>query len=305
MPLSFLPHDSHSTARLRGRGEGQVELEQVTWTDQEELAGEQPVEAPVTVQKEGMPLSFEELPATDPRYQGKPDFEVPVNNVLGDQRAQNGSRMGSSGIEGRSGNPKPTYGLKGVGKARILEPQGTAHREPTLEEGLQGMRDLAPVDWSLEHKNSYQQLELQTLLGEPLSNEMRTTIWELCTTVNENWLDTLIASFFQEGPRPGFDGAVFRRKRITGAWPTFEEILRTTNENPETKALRAVRCMMVGQGDVERLLLADKHLLSQSQYSMLGFRLYVLLKGISEIALRPIQLVAAEVTGTEQHSLLE
>jgi hypothetical protein len=154
MPLSFLPHDSHSTARLRGRGEGQVELEQVTWTDQEELAGEQPVEAPVTVQKEGMPLSFEELPATDPRYQGKPDFEVPVNNVLGDQRAQNGSRMGSSGIEGRSGNPKPTYGLKGVGKARILEPQGTAHREPTLEEGLQGMRDLAPVDWSLEHNNS-------------------------------------------------------------------------------------------------------------------------------------------------------
>jgi hypothetical protein len=62
---------------------------------------------------------------------------------------------------------------------------------------------------------------------------------------------------------------------------------------------------MVGQGDVGRLLRADKHLLSQTQYSMLGFRLYVLLKGISEIALRPIQLVAAEVTGTEQHSLLE
>jgi hypothetical protein len=134
---------------------------------------------------------------------------------------------------------------------------------------------------------------------------MRTTIWELCTTINENWLDTLIASFFQEGPRPGFGGAVFRRKRMTGAWPTFEETLRTTNENPKTKTLRAVRCMSVGQEDVGRLLLADKHLLSQIQYSMLGFRLYVLLKGISEIALRPIQLVAAEVTGTEQHSLLE
>jgi hypothetical protein len=111
-------------------------------------------------------------------------------------------------------------------------------------------------------------------------------------------LDTLIASFFQEGPRPGFDGAVFRRKRISRAWPTFEKILRTTNENPETKALRAVRCMLVAQGDVGRLL-ADKHLLSQTQYSMLGFRLYILLKGTSEIALKPIQLVAAEVTETE------
>jgi hypothetical protein len=186
MPLSFLPHDSHSTARLRGRGEGQVELERVTRTDREELAGERPVEASVTVQKEGMPLSFEELPATDPRYQGKPDFEIPVNNVVGDQHAQNGSRMGLSGTEGRSSTSKPTYGLKGVGKARMLEPQTTAQREPTLEEGLQGMRDLAHVDWSLEHKNSYQQLEPQSLLGGPLSNEMRTTIWELCTTVNEN-----------------------------------------------------------------------------------------------------------------------
>ena len=85
MPLSFLPYDATSTARLRGGKDLEYDPFQVSAGEGENETTELPkalAKVPGAVRDSELPQSFEELAETDPRYQGRSDFELPTSQKL-------------------------------------------------------------------------------------------------------------------------------------------------------------------------------------------------------------------------------
>ncbi|GAQ93463.1 hypothetical protein KFL_015500010, partial [Klebsormidium nitens] len=231
MPLSFLPYDATSTERLRGGKDLEYDPFQVSADQGEsETAG-----LPKALEKvpgaggdSELPQSFEELATTDPRYQGKADYELPTSQVVknpvpedeipgenfvtdlfGVQKPLYGYRNAASrdGLTSDRSDSEAQSGLDTLGKVpdtlltgpfahAELEGDVTADMElggrqgrhgtvdpfaepPVIIEGgelLGEYRDIAPEAWPPAVRANYHTVEVQALLGGPVTDDVRDAV---------------------------------------------------------------------------------------------------------------------------------
>jgi hypothetical protein len=97
---------------------------------------------------------------------------------------------------------------------------------------------------------------------------------------------------FRPVPRPGFHSAVFKRKRLLGrtSYPTFLDMGPSNTEPIELQGLQMARISVANEGKHCGNLLRKpgQVLLTPGQYRVLGARIVVLLKEISELPLLPL-----------------
>jgi hypothetical protein len=109
---------------------------------------------------------------------------------------------------------------------------------------------------------------------------------------------------FRPVPQPGFHSAVFKRKRLLGrtSYPTFLDMGPSNMESIDPQGLQMACVLAANESKhFEKNLLKKpgQVLLSPAQYKLLGARIVVLLKEISELPLLPIY------APTEQKPLAE
>ena len=169
-------------------------------------------------------------------------------------------------------------------------------REPVLYAnalgGVSHIRDLAPVEWSDQDRKKYHQPELQALLGGPMPADTQITIKELGRKSSDGWLGAVVRQVFRPVPRPGFHSAVFKRKRLLGrtSYPTFLDMGPSNNESMELQGLQMARISVANEDTHFGNLLKKpgQVLLTPGQYRLLGARIVVLLKEVSELPFLPI-----------------
>jgi hypothetical protein len=97
---------------------------------------------------------------------------------------------------------------------------------------------------------------------------------------------------FRPIPRPGFHCALFKRKRLLGrtSYPTFLDMGPSNNESLELQGLQMAHISVANEDKhFENLLKKPGQvLIMPGQYRLLGARIVVLLKEISELPLLPI-----------------
>jgi hypothetical protein len=160
------------------------------------------------------------------------------------------------------------------------------------------LRDMASTDWPNQDREKYHQLELQALLGGPIPTGVQLMIRDLGLRSPDGWLRAVIRQMFRPVPRPGFHSAVFKRKRILGrtSYPTFLDMGPSNTESIELQGLQVARISAAYESKhFENLLRKPGQvLLTPGQYKLLGARIVVLLKEISELPLLPIYALTEE-----------
>jgi hypothetical protein len=115
---------------------------------------------------------------------------------------------------------------------------------------------------------------------------------------SDGWLRAVIRQMFRPVPRPGFHSAVFKRKRLLGrtSYPTFLDMGPSNTESIELQGLQMARISAANESmHFGNLLRKPGHvLLTPGQYKLLGARIVVLLKEISELPLLPIYALTEE-----------
>jgi hypothetical protein len=153
-------------------------------------------------------------------------------------------------------------------------------------------RDMVPTDWPDQDREKYHQLELQALLGGPIPTGVQFMIRDLGLRFPDGWLRAVIRQMFRPVPRPEFHSAVFIRKRLLGrtSYPTFLDMGPSNTESIELQGLQMARISAANEskhfGNLPRK--PGQVLLTPGQYKLLGARIVVLLKEISELPLLPI-----------------
>jgi hypothetical protein len=108
----------------------------------------------------------------------------------------------------------------------------------------------------------------------------------------DGWLGVVIRQMFRPVPRPGFHSAVFKRKRLQDrtSYPTFLDMGPSSNGSMELQGLRMTRISVASEEQHFGNLLKKpgQVLLTPGHYRLLGARIVVLLKEISELPLLPI-----------------
>jgi hypothetical protein len=119
--------------------------------------------------------------------------------------------------------------------------------EPILYSSTVGrvshIRDPAPVEWPDHDRKKYHQVELQALFGGPIPADIQLVIRELGQRAFDGWLRAVTRQLFRPVPRPGFQSAVFRRKRLLGrtSYPTFLDMGPSNKESLEMQGLQMAR----------------------------------------------------------------
>jgi hypothetical protein len=148
---------------------------------------------------------------------------------------------------------------------------------------------MAPTEWPDQDRKKYHQTKLQALLGGPIPAEMQLVFRELGFRALNGWLRAVIRQVFPPVPRPGFYSAVFKRKRLLGrtSYPTFLDMGPSNTEPIELQGLQMARILVANGGKHCGNLLRKpgQVLLTPGQFRMLGARIIVLLKEISELPL--------------------
>ncbi|GAQ86295.1 hypothetical protein KFL_002810035 [Klebsormidium nitens] len=363
MPLSFLPYDATSTERLRGGKDLEYDPFPVLADQGEsETAGLPKAleKAPGAGGDSELPQSFEELAETDPRYQGKADYELPTSQVVQSPVSED-EIPGENFVTDLFGVQKPLYGYRNaasrdgltsdrsdseaqLGSDTLGKVPDTSLTGPSAHAELEGgvaadmelggrqgrpgtvdpfaeppiiieggelsveYRDIAPEAWPPAVRASYHTVEVQALLGGPVTDDVRDAVRALGDNSEQGFLPGVVRGMFSGGPRPGMDGVAFRTRRLLGreSYPTWGELESSCTDSAQDKQARAVRSALLDPSiETGSLLLRTGDLLTPGQYKALGLRLLFLLKELSELSLLPLNLAPAEVVGTAEHTALE
>ena len=201
--------------------------------------------------------------------------------------------MELGGLQGRPGTVDP-----------FAEP-------PIVIEGGELMgeyRDIAPEAWPPAIRANYHTVEVQALLGGPITDDVRDAVRALGDSSEQGFLAGVVRGMFSGGPRPGMDGVAFRTKRLLGreSYPSWGELEPSCTDSAQDKQARAIRSALLDPSiETGSLLLKTGELLTPGQHKALGLRLLFLLKELSELSLLPLNLAPAEVVGTAEHTALE
>jgi hypothetical protein len=149
--------------------------------------------------------------------------------------------------------------------------------------------DLAPMEWSDQDWIKYHQPELQALLGGSMSADIQLVIKGLDRKASDGWCGAVVRQVFRPIPRSGFHSAVVKRKRLLGrtSYPTFLDRGPSNNESLELQGLQMALNYVANKDTHFGNLLRKpgQVLLTPGRYRLLGARIVVLLKEISELSL--------------------
>ena len=176
------------------------------------------------------------------------------------------------------------------------------------EELVGEYRDIAPAAWPPAVRANYHMVEVQALLGGPVTDDVRDAVRALGESSEQGFLIGIVRGMFSRGPRPGMDSVAFRTKRLQGreSYPTWGELEPSCTDSAQVKQARAIRSALLDSGiETGSLLFRTGELLTPGQYKALGLRLLFLLKELSETSFLPLSLAPSEVVGTAEHTSLE
>ena len=136
-------------------------------------------------------------------------------------------------------------------------------------------RDIAPAAWPSAVRANYHMVEVQALLGGPVTDDVRDAVRALGESSKQGFLIGIVRGMFSGGPRPGMDSVAFRTKRLQGreSYPTWGELEPSCTDSAQVKQARAIRSALLDSGiETGSLLFRTGELLTPGQYKALGLR---------------------------------